>query len=76
MTRTFVQVRAEAKQAWIMPNAAESLKATFVQVRAEAKLAWIMPNAAESRKAKRILEKNEPHRRYGQLFGQGRRVRR
>ena len=26
MARTFVQVRAEAKLAWIMPNAAESLK--------------------------------------------------
>ena len=27
MARTFVQVRAEAKLAWIVPNAAESLKA-------------------------------------------------
>ena len=26
MARTFVQVIAEAKLAWIMPNAAESLK--------------------------------------------------
>ena len=26
MARAFVQVRAEAKLAWIMPNAAESLK--------------------------------------------------
>ena len=26
MARTFVQVRAEAKQAWLLPNAAESLK--------------------------------------------------
>ena len=27
LARTFVQVRAEAKLAWIMPNAAESRKA-------------------------------------------------
>ena len=52
---TFVQVRAEAKLAWIMPSAAESRNATFVQVRAEAKLAWNMPSAAKSLKEENAL---------------------